>query len=204
MAVPIENIKELRFSSDARYYRQQFQLAQDYEDRWITIIYILNGDYKTLHLIASTNDVFRMWDITLRKLYAIRQELMMGPGNEDIRLAIWEKQYWKASDELSDQKLHFDEVERLCRRLNINTSTEELMRLFKVRNNPLPQTMALWLSSERTRSVGVSLTFLTFSALSNCSRRARKSISCTGHCAPAMMGNLILASLNISCVTLRR
>ncbi|KAG0700932.1 PLC-like phosphodiesterase [Suillus ampliporus] len=129
--IPIENIKELRFSSDARYYRQQFQLAQDYEDRWITIIYILNGAYKTLHLISSTKDVFRMWDITLRKLYAIRQELMSGLGNEEIRHAIWEKQYWSASDESRDQKLHFDEVEKLCRRLNINTSTEELKRLFK-------------------------------------------------------------------------
>ncbi|KAG1807342.1 PLC-like phosphodiesterase [Suillus subaureus] len=131
IAVPIENIKELRFSSDARYYRQQFQLAQDYEDRWITIIYILNGAYKTLHLISSTKDVFRMWDITLRKLYAIRQELMTGLGNEEIRRAIWEKQYWTASDESSDQKLRFDEVEKLCRRLNVNTSTEELKRLFK-------------------------------------------------------------------------
>lgn len=129
--IPIENIKELRFSSDARYYRQQFQLAQDYEDRWITIIYILNGAYKTLHLISSTKDVFRMWDITLRKLYAIRQELMTGLGNEEIRHAIWEKQYWTASDQSSDQKLRFDEVEKLCRRLNVNTSTEELKRLFK-------------------------------------------------------------------------
>jgi phosphatidylinositol phospholipase C delta len=76
-----------------------------------------------------------MWDITLRKLYAIRQELMTGLGNEEIRRGIWEKQYWSASDNSSDQKLHFDEVERLCRRLNINTSTEELMRLFKVSNN---------------------------------------------------------------------
>ncbi|KAG1738791.1 PLC-like phosphodiesterase [Suillus lakei] len=129
--IPIENIKELRFSSDARYYRQQFQLAQDYEDRWITIIYVLNGAYKTLHLISSTKDIFRMWDITLRKLHAIRQELMTGLGNEEIRHAIWEKQYWTASDESSDQKLHFDEVEKLCRRLNVNTSTEELKRLFK-------------------------------------------------------------------------
>jgi phosphatidylinositol phospholipase C delta len=136
-AVPIENIKQLRFSSDARYYRQQFQLAQHYENRWITIVYILNGAYKSLHLIASTNDVFQMWDITLRKLYAIRQELMAGLGNEDIRHAIWEKQYWAASDESTDQRLHFDEVERLCRRLNINVSTEELMPLFKVRDNNL-------------------------------------------------------------------
>ncbi|KAH7910331.1 PLC-like phosphodiesterase [Hygrophoropsis aurantiaca] len=129
--IPIESIKELRFSSDARYYRQQFQLAQQYEDRWMTIIYLLDGQYKTLHLIAHTKDVFQMWDITLRKLYAIRQELMSGLGNVEMREAIWEKQCWKAADEESDQKLTFEDVEKLCKRLNINSSPDELSRLFK-------------------------------------------------------------------------
>ncbi|KAH7922577.1 PLC-like phosphodiesterase [Leucogyrophana mollusca] len=129
--IPIESIKELRFSSDARYYRQQFQLAQQYEDRWMTIIYLLDGQYKTLHLIAHTKDVFQMWDITLRKLYAIRQELMSGLGNVEMREAIWEKQCWKSADEESDQKLMFEDVEKLCKRLNINSPAEELLRLFK-------------------------------------------------------------------------
>ncbi|KAH7887240.1 PLC-like phosphodiesterase [Phlebopus sp. FC_14] len=129
--IPIENIKELRSGSDARYYRQQFQLAQEYEDRWITIIYILDGQYKTLHLIASSRDTFQLWDITLRKLYAIRQELMTGLGNEEIRHAVWVKSCWKSSDEQEDHKLSLEEVEKLCRRLNINSSSEDLMRLFK-------------------------------------------------------------------------
>ncbi|KIJ05771.1 hypothetical protein PAXINDRAFT_141056, partial [Paxillus involutus ATCC 200175] len=129
--IPIENIKELRSGSDARYYRQQFQLAQEYEDRWITIIYMLDGQYKTLHLIASSRDSFQLWDITLKKLYAIRQELMTGLGNEDIRQAVWIKQCWKSSDDQNDQKLSFDQVEKLCRRLNINSSQEDLMRLFR-------------------------------------------------------------------------
>ncbi|KAG9317908.1 PLC-like phosphodiesterase [Chiua virens] len=129
--IPIENIKELRSGSDARYYRQQFQLAREYEDRWITIIYILDGQYKTLHLIASSSDVFHLWDITLRKLYAIRQELMTGLGNEEIRQAVWMKQCWKWTGEQNDQRLSFEQVEKLCRRLNINSSQEDFMRLFK-------------------------------------------------------------------------
>ncbi|KAF8799785.1 PLC-like phosphodiesterase [Phlegmacium glaucopus] len=79
--IPIENIKEIRSGEDARYYRQQFQLSQDYQDRWLTIIYLLDGNYKTLHLIPATKDVFRMWDKTLRELHAIRQELMPGRLN---------------------------------------------------------------------------------------------------------------------------
>ncbi|KAF8555567.1 PLC-like phosphodiesterase [Imleria badia] len=129
--IPIENIKELRSGSDARYYRQQFQLAREYEDRWITIIYMLDGQYKTLHLIASSLDSFQLWDITLKKLYAIRQELMTGLGNEEIRHAVWIKQCWKSVGEQNDQRLSFEQAEKLCRRLNINSSQEDLMRLFR-------------------------------------------------------------------------
>jgi len=130
--VPIENIKEIRSGEDARYYRQQFQLSQDYQDRWLTIIYLLDGSYKTLHLIPATKDVFRMWDKTLRELHAIRQELMRGLGNGEMRQALWEKHYWTGADEERDHKLTFAEVEKLCRRLNISSSHEDLLNLFKV------------------------------------------------------------------------
>ncbi|CDO77451.1 hypothetical protein BN946_scf184857.g58 [Trametes cinnabarina] len=129
--IPIENIKELRVGADARYYREQFQLAQEYEDRWLTIVYVLEGGYKTLHLIAATRDIFQMWDITLRRLYAIRQQVMSGVGSADMRNAVWEKQFWKGADDEQDQRLDFDDVERLCRRLNINPSREDLKRRFQ-------------------------------------------------------------------------
>ncbi|KAI8989024.1 PLC-like phosphodiesterase [Trametes punicea] len=129
--IPIENIKELREGADARYYREQFQLAQEYEDRWLTIVYVLDGGYKTLHLIAATREIFQMWDVTLRRLYAIRQQLMSGLGNADMRQAVWEKQFWKGADDEQDQRLDFDDVERLCRRLNINPSREDLLRRFQ-------------------------------------------------------------------------
>lgn len=93
---------------------------------------MLDGQYKTLHLIASSSEAFRLWDITLRKLYAIRQELMTGLGNEEIRQAVWVRQCWKSTGEQNDQRLSFDQVEKLCRRLNINSSQEDLMRLFSV------------------------------------------------------------------------
>ena len=131
--VPIENIKELRCGADARYYRSQFQLSQEYEDRWLTIVYVLDGGYKTLHMIAASRDVFQMWDVTLRRVFAIRQQLMSGLGGAAMTEAVGEKQFWKGADDEQDQRLDFDDVERLCRRLNINPSKEDLMRRFKVR-----------------------------------------------------------------------
>ncbi|KAI0657617.1 1-phosphatidylinositol-4,5-bisphosphate phosphodiesterase 1 [Cubamyces menziesii] len=129
--IPIENIKELRKGTDARYYREQFQLAQEYEDKWLTIVYVLDGGYKTLHLIAATREIFQLWDMTLNRLYAIRQQLMNGLGSSDMRQAVWEKQLWKGADDEQDQRLDFDDVERLCRRLNINPSREDLLRRFQ-------------------------------------------------------------------------
>jgi len=57
---------------------------------------------------------------------------MRGLGNGEMRQALWEKQYWKGADEERDQKLSFEEVEKLCRGLNINSHKDDLLRLFKV------------------------------------------------------------------------
>ncbi len=59
---------------------------------------------------------------------------MSGLGHGEMRQAVWEKQFWKAADEEDDSQLDFDDLEKLCRRLNINPSRDELLRRFKVRN----------------------------------------------------------------------
>lgn len=130
--MPIEAIKELRSGKEARYYRTQFSYPEEAESRWITIIYILQGNYKTLHILADTKEQFEQWDKALRKLYAIRQGLTSCVGNTEVREAVWERQYWKGADEEGDQKLDFDDVERLCKRLHANLKKAEVQNLFTV------------------------------------------------------------------------
>ncbi|KJA21323.1 hypothetical protein HYPSUDRAFT_67845 [Hypholoma sublateritium FD-334 SS-4] len=130
VTVPIESIKELRLGAEGRYYRLQFKLPEEYEDRWITIIYIVDGTYKTLHLVAETQELFQKWSSALQKLYAIRQGLMTGLGNVESRQLVWERQYWKGADEEGDQVLDFDDIERLCKRLNVNLTPEGLRKAF--------------------------------------------------------------------------
>ncbi|KAJ3557189.1 hypothetical protein NP233_g11804 [Leucocoprinus birnbaumii] len=129
--IPIENIKEIRSGPSTRLHRHHFQLAQDYENLWITIIYMLEGHYKILHLIAPSEEISRMWDTTLRRLYTHRMELMTGLGNIEERQRVWEKQYWKGADVDRDHRLTFDEVEKMCRKLNINSPREDLRSWFK-------------------------------------------------------------------------
>ncbi|KAE9399900.1 PLC-like phosphodiesterase [Gymnopus androsaceus JB14] len=129
--IPIECIKELRFQSDSSYYRTLFKLSPDTQSRWITIIYIVEGAYKIMHIIAPSSDVFQQWKESLNKLYAVRQGLMAGAYDGIIRDTVWEKQYWKSADCDGDEKLKFDDVQGLCRRLSLHFSEQELRKLFK-------------------------------------------------------------------------
>lgn len=90
----------------------------------------MGAGYKTLHLISPDADQHQMLDITLRKLHTIREGLKNGLGSLEMRQAIWEKQYWKSSDEEKDQKLDFDDVEKMCHRLNLDPPRDELRRRF--------------------------------------------------------------------------
>ncbi|KAJ7126621.1 PLC-like phosphodiesterase [Mycena crocata] len=129
--VPIETIKEIRTGPDASYYCTQFGYSGDAMDRWITIVYVLNSTYKTLHLLAPTRDVFVLWESTIRKLYTIRVGLMHSLDNTEMRQAVWERQYWKSADKSGDKALSLDEVKSMCVRLNITFPRGDLERLFK-------------------------------------------------------------------------
>ncbi|KAJ6565650.1 PLC-like phosphodiesterase [Mycena vulgaris] len=111
--VSIEAVRELRTGSDAKNYREQFQPPnKDYEDRWLTIIYIVDSTYKTMHLLAPTKQVMDMWTTALRRLHAIQTELMSGLGQGEMLEAVWERHYWNG------RGFTFEDVEKLCKRLN--------------------------------------------------------------------------------------
>ncbi|KZT43280.1 PLC-like phosphodiesterase [Sistotremastrum suecicum HHB10207 ss-3] len=130
----IENIKEIRAGPDARNYREQFKIGSDAEVRWLTLVYTVEGKYKTLHVVALTKDVMDMWLSTLTQLYDVRQELMNGLGNPETRELIWEKSYWRHADNDVDQKINFSDVERMCKLLNIRSPREDLLARFEAAN----------------------------------------------------------------------
>ncbi|CAG8442543.1 1671_t:CDS:10 [Ambispora leptoticha] len=128
--VNIENIKELRVGEAARYYREHFNLSSEVEPKWVTIIYVDSGKYKTLHLIAPSLETSRLWVKTLEKLYQHRKDMMGGLGHMRRRQSLWLRQYWKQADKDGNSKLAVDEVVRLCHQLNINLSKNLLKQKF--------------------------------------------------------------------------
>ncbi|KAF9001131.1 PLC-like phosphodiesterase [Cyathus striatus] len=103
-AVQIETIKELRPTQDSLS---------------LHIIYILSATYKSLYLLFPTQDLFVTFHTALSKLHNIRQGLAPSSAGTstladlELRDAVWERQYWKGADEEGDQKLDFDDVQRL-------------------------------------------------------------------------------------------
>src|SRR4051794_8168539 len=132
--VNIENIKELRIGEAIRNYRVHFKISSEFEDRWFTIIYVEEGKYKTLHLVADTADLFNRWVDNLERLYLHRRDLMGGLGHLRKRQSIWLNQHWKQANK-DGGALVFDELVRLCRQLNINMSRQSLKVKFDVSKN---------------------------------------------------------------------
>jgi hypothetical protein len=128
--VNFENIRELRFGSSARHYRELFKISAASEPRWITIVFTTQGKYKLLHLVALSDPDFLLWRDTLVALFHLRRELMGGLDHMRKRHSVWLRQHWKMADESGDEKLAFEEVESLCRKLGIVASGQGLRKNF--------------------------------------------------------------------------
>lgn len=137
----VDDIKEIRMGQDARNYREEFQVPMGMEDRWATIIYAepeLDGKLKTLHIIAPSVDIFKMWTTTLEKMLRFRTELMAGLAMQGEKFvdAHW-RNYMATRSTITPpqspkvERLLFEDVERLCRRLHINCSRQFLKDRFK-------------------------------------------------------------------------
>ncbi|KAK6352667.1 Phospholipase C [Orbilia blumenaviensis] len=135
----LDDVKEIRTGENARNYREGFQVTSEFEDRWITIIYsehIENGRLRTLHLVAPTRELFQLWTQTLEALLNYRTALMAGIATQGDKVlgTHWKReissQTTSATSDKKDEKLSFDEVERLCRRLQVNCSKQYLRARF--------------------------------------------------------------------------
>ncbi|KAK9479228.1 PLC-like phosphodiesterase [Lipomyces japonicus] len=126
----IDNIKEIRVAEEARNYREEFKISSEHEDLWITIIYVTETQkLKGLHLIALSKDSFDQFVVTIRRLVKYRADAMSSlaiPGERFVNV------HWPAyvTKEQGEERLSFEGVERLARRLHVNCSKSYLRQKF--------------------------------------------------------------------------
>ncbi|KAK9448439.1 PLC-like phosphodiesterase [Limtongia smithiae] len=128
--IVIDNIREIRVGEDARNYREEFKISSEHEGLWITIIYMTQDNkLKGLHLIALSLDSFHQFVAAVQQLLQYRLAVMSSlsiPGEQFVNV------HWPAytTKEEGEERLPFEAVERLARRLHVNCSKQYLQQIF--------------------------------------------------------------------------
>ncbi|KAG0201636.1 Phospholipase C [Mortierella sp. GBA30] len=128
--INVEQIKELRKGKAARMYREQLRVKPEHEERWLTIIYSAMGKYKALHLVAPTKDTYHDWIMAVERMWSVKREVVEGLPQLQRKTNQWLKEHWMDADKNMDSKLGYEELVRLCHRLNINFSRKEIRHRF--------------------------------------------------------------------------
>ncbi|KAI6248498.1 1-phosphatidylinositol 4,5-bisphosphate phosphodiesterase 1 [Erysiphe necator] len=137
----IDDIRDIRVGADARNYRQEFGVSVEDESRFFSIVYAIPDKskgraQKIMHLIADDQTTFELWITTLDAISKHRQELMASLSSFHKKAV---EQYWRAEmnkkfqdkpHSIDDEEIDFVGVERLCRSLHINGSSEYLYSKF--------------------------------------------------------------------------
>ena len=140
----IDDIQQIRLRDEARNYREEFQISDEFESRWFTIIYAdqdraKGRPIKTMHLVAPNQHLFELWTSTLDDLSRYRHNLMKGlagPGQDEKTL----QGHWKCemAKRIADdaavtlvETLDLAGVEALCRNLHINCSSNLIRAQFE-------------------------------------------------------------------------
>ena len=139
----VDDIQQIRLQGDARNYRKEFGVSDEYEPRWFTIIYAdparaKGSPVKLIHLIAPDQYMFELWTSTLNDISRYRHELMtglVGSGQDDKTLqGHWNREMAKLFNGLphteDEESLDFRGIESLCRSLHINCSQNILRAQF--------------------------------------------------------------------------
>ncbi|WWC86214.1 uncharacterized protein L201_001087 [Kwoniella dendrophila CBS 6074] len=84
--------------------------------RWITIVYIRGTQWKVLHMVALTDDIYDLWVKTLKSLVSSmldRQVADVAPGDPDL---IWIRQLWPIGSKVIDR----EKAEALCTQIGLH------------------------------------------------------------------------------------
>ncbi|KAF1918462.1 1-phosphatidylinositol-4,5-bisphosphate phosphodiesteras-like protein 1 [Ampelomyces quisqualis] len=129
----IDDVKEIRSGVEAKHYREECDMSENWAPYWFTIVYTdttrSKGRIKTMHLIAPDAGVFNMWTKTLESVSRNRIDMMaglLGFADKSAKL-VWQRAMKKRGN--GDESIDFPSTTELCRSLHINC-TETTLRAY--------------------------------------------------------------------------
>jgi hypothetical protein len=136
--------------SDAEYWRNHCGFGPEYETRWLTISYLGDTRYKTLHIVAEKEEVSLFFSQVISQALTIRalvltlfSHQLLPTGNTSVpsyrnladvhvsyeeRQLLWERYHWKSSD--FSGKRDFAAIERMAYRFGLGITTLKLRDKF--------------------------------------------------------------------------
>lgn len=135
------------------YWRNHFGFGPEYENRWLTISYLRDTRYKTLHIVAENEEMFLAFSQVISQALATRTMVLtllshqlLPPDNIFVpfshpniphaylsyeeRQLLWERYHWKRSDFSSKTTCDFTTIEHMACRFSLGVSTSELRAKF--------------------------------------------------------------------------
>ncbi|EGV64040.1 hypothetical protein CANTEDRAFT_105288 [Yamadazyma tenuis ATCC 10573] len=133
----IDDVKKVLYQQEARHFRDELNISQEFENQWITISYFnaTKKKMKTLHLIADTEVDAKRFFSTINNLKKLRAQLsdkfyidLDNMDEEQKELVMMNS----TSSPSKPQKeyLSFDDIVKYIARLNINISRNHLRTIF--------------------------------------------------------------------------
>lgn len=147
----IDDIKAIHTGPDARNYREEQLVTQEFEDRWITIVFAnpersRNRPMKTIHLIAPNKKTFDVFTTTLEKISQYRIGIMAGLASsshcEATLKAHWRREILKHDSQTNLSEPYMDQasfesksldlsaIEDVCKSLHINCPRNTILAQF--------------------------------------------------------------------------
>lgn len=140
--VYIDDIKEIHVGSNAQNYREEQKVPDEYEHLWVSIVFAnpvksKSIPFKTLHLIAPNETIFRLWTTTLDQISRYRIGLMAGLAgssqSETTLKALLKREIarrFPTSPEPESETLDLPAVKDLCKSLHVNCPKTTLQSHF--------------------------------------------------------------------------
>lgn len=136
----IDDVREVRIGADSRNARDDAQIPDEHENRWMTVVYepperSKGRTIKTMHLIMDNEMILSYWSEALSTVQRERSEIMNALSTSTEKsergMAMAWKQVMARKGSNAEDEFTMDDARWLCRKLEINCSDHAVRTHYK-------------------------------------------------------------------------
>lgn len=148
----IDDVREVRVGAESRNARDDVQIPDDQEGRWVTIVYDVperskGRAIKTMHVLMPDDFLLKLWTDALNTVTRERIEIMnalsSSPEKSERSMAMAWRRVMARKGQSNEERFSLDDARWLCRKLEINCSDSAVSTHFKAAIVPADEAAGL-------------------------------------------------------------